>query len=60
MMPVYGTIASQFNDNGMNQFYIALLNVIEKKFGKTFELNSKIDSNVNSKSKNKSLSIAAK
>lgn len=57
MMPVYGTIASQFNDNGMNQFYIALLNVIEKKFGKTFELNSKIDSNVNSKSKNKSLSI---
>lgn len=57
MMPVYGTIASQFNDNGMNQFYIALLNVIEKKFEKTFELNSKIDSNVNSKSKNKSLSI---
>ena len=56
-MPVYGTIASQFNDNGMNQFYIASLNVIEKKFGKTFELNSKIDSNVNSKSKNKSLSI---
>lgn len=27
-LPVYGTIASQFNDPGMNQLYLALMNLI--------------------------------
>ncbi len=30
-MPVFGTIASQFNDPGMNQLYISLMNLIGEK-----------------------------
>ncbi|MEM9341176.1 MAG: methylmalonyl-CoA mutase family protein, partial [Bacteroidota bacterium] len=30
-LPVYGTIASQFNDPGMNQLYLALMNLISEK-----------------------------
>lgn len=37
-MPVYGTIASQFNDAGVNQFYSALIKIIKDKTG--LELNS--------------------
>lgn len=32
-MPVYGTIASQFNDPGTNTLFVALINLINKKAG---------------------------
>lgn len=32
-LPVYGTIASQFNDPGMNSLYRTLIDVIDKKTG---------------------------
>ncbi|UOR07051.1 methylmalonyl-CoA mutase family protein [Hymenobacter aerilatus] len=35
-MPVFGTIASQFNDPGMNRLYRAVLHVLEEKTGATF------------------------
>jgi len=40
-MPVYGTIASQFNDPGMNRLYLKLMNLITEKTSVTF--NSKIN-----------------
>jgi methylmalonyl-CoA mutase len=36
-MPVYSTIASQFNDPGVNTFYAALFDLINKKTDKRFE-----------------------
>jgi len=42
-MPVYGTVASQFNDPGVNHLYLALLERIAIKTGVKFE--SKIDIN---------------
>lgn len=36
-MPVYGTIASQFNDPGVNQLYRAILETIETKIGARFK-----------------------
>ncbi len=36
-MPVYGTIASKFNDDGVTAFYHAILDEIEKKTGRKFE-----------------------
>lgn len=35
-MPVFGTIASQFNDPGVNALYISLLEVINKRTGANF------------------------
>ncbi|MDF7811393.1 methylmalonyl-CoA mutase family protein [Hymenobacter sp. YC55] len=35
-MPVFGTIASQFNDPGMNRLYRALLSTVEQKTGVPF------------------------
>ena len=35
-MPVFGTIASQFNDPGVNQLYRAIIQKIAVKTGKTF------------------------
>ncbi|MEQ6167561.1 methylmalonyl-CoA mutase family protein [Ekhidna sp. MALMAid0563] len=32
-LPVFGTIASQFNDPGMNQLYLSLMNLIAEKTG---------------------------
>ncbi|WP_421763115.1 methylmalonyl-CoA mutase family protein [Ekhidna sp.] len=32
-LPVFGTIASQFNDPGMNQLYLSLMNLIDEKTG---------------------------
>lgn len=32
-LPVFGTIASQFNDPGMNQLYLSLMNLIADKTG---------------------------
>ena len=36
-MPVYGTIASQFNDPGMNTLYRNMLDLIDEKTGSTFK-----------------------
>ncbi len=36
-MPVYGTIASQFNDPGVNALYLALLDKIKEKTGVAFD-----------------------
>jgi methylmalonyl-CoA mutase len=38
-MPVYGTIASQFNDPGMNTLYRSMLDLIDSKTGSTFKSN---------------------
>ncbi len=35
-MPVFGTIASQFNDAGVNQFYSALIELLNTKLGTSF------------------------
>ena len=35
-MPVYGTVASQFNDPGVNELYRKLIRVIEEKSGAEF------------------------
>ncbi|MBN2637633.1 MAG: methylmalonyl-CoA mutase family protein [Bacteroidales bacterium] len=37
-MPVYGTTASQFNDMGTNELYVALLNKIKERTGVSFDL----------------------
>ena len=39
-MPVYGTIASQFNDPGVNTLFIALIEIIKEKTGVDFNLKS--------------------
>ena len=41
-LPVFGTIASQFNDPGMNQLYLSLMNLIAEKTGA--ELKSSFES----------------
>jgi methylmalonyl-CoA mutase len=38
-MPVYGTIASKFNDDGVTALYLALLETIEAKTGVVFKSN---------------------
>lgn len=38
-MPVYGTIASQFNDPGMNTLYRSMLDLIDSKTGSKFQSN---------------------
>ena len=40
-MPVYGTIASQFNDPGVNQLYKALIEKVEEKTGIIFSTSMK-------------------
>lgn len=35
-MPVYGTVASQFNDPGVNKYYLKLLKIIKEKTGVSF------------------------
>jgi methylmalonyl-CoA mutase len=36
-MPVFGTVASQYNDPGVNEFYNALIGVINRKTGAGFD-----------------------
>jgi len=36
-MPVYGTVASQFNDPGVNAYYLKLLDIIKEKTGVNFK-----------------------
>ncbi|TGE12231.1 methylmalonyl-CoA mutase family protein [Hymenobacter elongatus] len=43
-MPVFGTIASQFNDPGMNRLYRAILRMVEEKTGAQFA--SKLETSV--------------
>ncbi|WP_282125151.1 methylmalonyl-CoA mutase family protein [Marinifilum flexuosum] len=40
-MPVFGTVASQFNDHGVNDLYHALINLLGKQGLKQFEINGK-------------------
>ncbi|WP_148630373.1 fused isobutyryl-CoA mutase/GTPase IcmF [Bacillus sp. E214] len=49
-MPVYGTIASQFNDVGTNALFAALLEVIEKKTGQEYK--SRFNTSVRSEKQN--------
>jgi len=37
IMPVYGTVASQYNDPGVNQLYKALIETIQEKTGADFD-----------------------
>src|SRR5699024_2350150 len=41
-LPVFGTIASQFNDPGMNKLYKAIMEQIEKKCSEAFKSNFEI------------------
>lgn len=42
-MPVYATIASQFNDAGVNIFYKALMDILNNKTGTSFVSNAAIN-----------------
>ncbi|MBC36144.1 MAG: methylmalonyl-CoA mutase [Bacteroidetes bacterium] len=48
-MPVYGTIASQFNDPGVNQLYAALIEKIKEKTGVDFKSNMKVTDEMSEK-----------
>ncbi|HYO70439.1 MAG TPA: methylmalonyl-CoA mutase family protein [Archangium sp.] len=41
-LPVYGTIASQFNDPGMNQLYRALIDTVARKTGAALQSHAEI------------------
>ena len=41
-MPIYGTIASQFNDRGTNALFAALVNKINEKFGYNWQTSYEI------------------
>ncbi len=51
-MPVFGTIASKFNDDGVTALYHALLNTIAEKTGVKFEVSNNLP-----KSKTKNIFI---
>ena len=48
-IPVFGTIASQFNDPGMNSLFVALLKELFKKTGTDFHADLKLDGGVSEK-----------
>ncbi len=48
-MPVFGTIAAQFNDPGMNTLYRSLLNVLDAKTGSNFNTNFKASDEMSEK-----------
>ncbi len=48
-MPVFGTIASQFNDTGVNQLFINIAEKLKNKFGEKWNLNSKLLVNTSNK-----------
>ncbi len=48
-MPVFGTIASQFNDPGTNQLYVHLLQVIKSKTGADLQSSFKADHEMSEK-----------
>ncbi|NQU35838.1 MAG: methylmalonyl-CoA mutase family protein [Bacteroidetes bacterium] len=41
-LPVYGTVASQFNDPGVNELYANLLLTLNKKTGSDFDISDKL------------------
>lgn len=49
MMPVYGTIASQFNDPGTNTMYKALMDVVANKTGAPLQSQYKISDEMSEK-----------
>ena len=48
-MPVFPTIASQYNDPGVNQFYKALMTKVSEKTGVTFDSNITINNELSEK-----------
>jgi len=42
LLPIYGTVASQFNDPGVNELYTNLLKIIEERTGANFTIKNKI------------------
>ncbi|RZK44268.1 MAG: methylmalonyl-CoA mutase [Pedobacter sp.] len=48
-IPVYGTMASQFNDPGMNNLFVALINKLKEKTGFQFESNMEMTSSQSEK-----------
>ncbi|MBT8318437.1 MAG: methylmalonyl-CoA mutase family protein, partial [Lutibacter sp.] len=48
-MPVYGTIASQFNDPGTNELYKVLMNKLDEKTGTTFNSEFKVSDTMSEK-----------
>lgn len=48
-MPVFGTIASQFNDPGTNTMYHALMDTLDKKLGTDFHSNFKPSEEISEK-----------
>lgn len=48
-LPVFGTIASQFNDPGMNRLYVAIMQTIAKKTGIDFHSNFHITNEMSEK-----------
>lgn len=49
VMPVFGTIASQFNDPGMNSLYTALMNTVATKTGADFSTSFRADGEMSEK-----------
>ena len=41
MVPVYGTIASQFNDMGVNELFQKIIQVLNDKCGQNFKSSNK-------------------
>jgi len=48
-LPVYGTIASQFNDPGMNRLYKRIMGLLVEKVGSTLKSNFKISDEMSEK-----------
>ena len=48
-MPVFGTIASQFNDPGTNQLYLHLIQLLETKIGITFDSTFRVNHEMSEK-----------
>ncbi len=49
LMPVYGTVASQFNDSGVNELYRAIKNIISEKTKANFNSNTETTTEVTEK-----------
>ena len=49
LMPVYGTIASQFNDPGINSLYAKLIQLMNDKTGTDFKSSYKIEEDLSEK-----------
>lgn len=48
-IPVFGTIASQFNDSGMNQLFISLMQAIQEKTGVRFQAKMELTGSISEK-----------